>query len=264
MAGMKTHQLTSPGSTVAQAFTEELLVRAGIVPGMHVAVVGAGTGDVAFLAAERVGDGGRVLAVEANAELAACARRRAHEQCFERISLRVGDLADIAAEAPFDAVIGRFFLLHRRDPVAAVRQCAGLVRSGGRVVFAEWHYESMLWAHASAWPDPTLYHRVAAQTLDGLRRAGAHADMGLRLVNTFVEAGLPLPAVRLDLRACTGANPVGFEFFAETLRELLPATDVRFETLAERLRQEASAGNGHAFLPLLVGAWARTEDASGV
>jgi len=234
---------------------------------MRVAILGAGTGEVAFLAAERVGEGGEVLAVDEDAHVAAQAKRRAREQCFERVFFGTGGLDELEASAPFDAVIGRFYLMRERDPVAAIRRSARLVRSGGRIVFADWHFESMRWPQASAWPEQPVYRSVANWALEGLRRSGMHVDMGLRLVNAFAEAGLPLPAVRMDLRACGGAS-AGFDFFAETLRGVLPALErhgiataaqIEIATLAQRMRQEAFEAGGHAFLPLLVGDWARNE-----
>jgi hypothetical protein len=63
-----------------------------------------------------------------------------------------------------------------------------------------------------------------------------------------------------------GADSVAFDFLAETIRSLLPrivdmgvATEdeVNLETIAERFRAEAIAGDNCLILPRLVGAWAR-------
>lgn len=267
MGEMRATDRPSAAAAISQMFTEELIARAGIAPGMRIAVMGAGTGELAFLVAERVGDGGAVVAIDDDPGLLALARQRAREQRFDRVTFQVDGLGDVEAEPPFDGAVGRFFLMRRSDPVAAIRRAAAFVRPGGRVAFAEWHFESILWEHVSAWPAQPLYRRSAELTIEGLRRNGQHVDMGLRLVNAFVEAGLPLPAMRTDLRACGGATAASFEFYAETLRDLLPALErsgiatsreLEIETLALRMRQEALAAGGHAFLPLLVGAWTRT------
>lgn len=92
--------------------------------------------------------------------------------------------------------------------------------------------------------------------------------MGLRLANAFTEAGLPLPAIRTDLRTVQGLGSRGFAFFEGAIREVLPTlercgigADVDVDSFADRLERETSAVNGHAFLPLQVGAWARAAHA---
>jgi hypothetical protein len=99
-----------------------------------------------------------------------------------------------------------FFLMHELDPLSSIRRLAGMVRDGGRIVVQEWHYASILWARTSAWPSLPLYREFARWSIGGLRHRGAHADMGLRLVNSFAQAGLAPPALRSDprIRSCAG------------------------------------------------------------
>jgi SAM-dependent methyltransferase len=264
---MRAHAATSLQTAFAQPFTEELIVRCGIGPGMRVLVLGSGTGDLAFLVAERVGVSGTTIGVDADPRLVDCARRRAREQRFDRISFHAGSLDALDLGGRVDAVIARFFLMRQNDPVAAIRQAASLVHPGGRVAFQEWHFESTLWQHTSSSPQLALYGQFARWITEGLRRDGAHPDMGLRLVNAVVEAGLPLPATRTDLRATPDGATTCSEFLAEALREQLPslerhgiasAAEVRIDTFAERLRHEAREREAHAFYPLLVSAWTRT------
>jgi ubiquinone/menaquinone biosynthesis C-methylase UbiE len=49
---------------LVQPFTEKFFRMAGLAPGMRVLELGSGMGDVALLAAEMVGSGGRVLGVD--------------------------------------------------------------------------------------------------------------------------------------------------------------------------------------------------------
>jgi len=266
---MRSHVPPSARAAFAQPFIEDLVARSGIGPGMRVVVLGAAAGDVALLVAERVGPSGAVFGVDDDPGLIAAARQHAQEQRFEQVDLRSQRLETLEPDGPFDAVFGAFSLTREPDPIETIRTAAGLVRFGGRVVFVDWHFESMLWGLTSSWPGLPSYGQFARWTVEGLRRSGAHADMGLRLVNGFVEAGLPLPHVRTSLRAVAGHCPAGFGFFSETLREQLPALE-RFgivtareagvDTLAERLRSEANACGGHAFLPLLAGVWVNKPD----
>jgi SAM-dependent methyltransferase len=252
---MRSHNPHAVEAAFAQPLTEELLSSAGITPGMHVLVLGSGLAEISLLVAERVGCNGRVVAAHADPVVTGEARRRAAREGFDRVVFSAASLGEIALERSVDAVVGRFFLMHELDPVSSIRRLAGMVRDGGRIVVQEWHYASILWAHTSAWPPQPLYQEFARWSIEGLRQRGAHADMGLRLVNVFTEAGLAPPVVRTDLRVIHGADSCGYAFFEAAIRELAPALDCR--GFASRLERETTASAGHVFLPLQVGAFAR-------
>src|SRR5262252_10665326 len=57
--------------------TERLLLNAGIQPGMRILDIGCGAGEVAMLAAEKVGPSGAVVGIDRNPEVLAVARHRA-------------------------------------------------------------------------------------------------------------------------------------------------------------------------------------------
>jgi SAM-dependent methyltransferase len=254
----------------AQPLTEELLTGSGVTPGMRVLVLGRGLADLALLVAERVGASGAVIGAHEDPQVVAQAQRRAAEEGFDRVDFRAESLDRIALGGSVDAVVGRFFLMHQPDPVRAITIAADAVYDGGRIVFQEWHYESVLWPETSDWPHLPLYRAFARWSIEGLRRQSAHVDMGLRLANAFTEAGLPLPAIRTDLRTVQGIGSRGYVFFEAAVREALPtlercgiacAGQVDVDSFADRLERETSAVNGHAFLPLQVGAWARAAHA---
>jgi SAM-dependent methyltransferase len=247
---MKTHAFSSRTAAVAQPLTEELIARGGIAPGMRVVVLGAGTGELAFLLAERVGPSGSVVIVEKEPDAVARVQRLAREQRFEHVGFVERDLADVEPLEQADAAFGRFFLMRRRDPVAAIRFAALLVRPGGRLIFQEWHLESTLWEHTSMWPQRPDYAHWARTAIDELRRRGVHTDMGLRLVNAVAAASLPLPIVRTDLRA-TSDTCRGYDVFSETLSEL-SAPGGR-----PARAQVGGQSVGHAFMPLQVGVLTR-------
>ncbi len=248
----------------AQPLTEELLADAAITPGMRVLVLGRSLADLAFLVAERVGPTGSIVAMSADPETLVDARRRAAEEGFDRVDFLEALLGSVPLGKPLDAVVGRFFLTYERDPVSALRHAAAAVHEGGRIVFQEWHYDSVGWPSTADWPAVPLYRRFASCALEGLRLQRAHADMGLRLANAFVEAGLPVPVVRSDLRIIAGSGSLGYGFFQEVMQQMLSATqgsqsDFDVETFAARLECETLAVGGHLFLPLQVGAYARID-----
>ncbi|MBV9102601.1 MAG: methyltransferase domain-containing protein, partial [Candidatus Eremiobacteraeota bacterium] len=209
----------------AQTFTLELLARAGIAPGMRVLVPNAAAGELALLVAERVGATGSVFAIDPDVGALDALRESAERQCFECIEFAAQTLAEFHGTAMLDAVVGRFFLMREADPVGALRAAAGALEPGGRLMFQEWHFESVLWSHTSDWPRLPLYQCFARWSVDALRRSGFHVDMGLRLINAFSEAGLPLPSTRSEACAVQGGGETQYTFFEDTLRELLPAIE---------------------------------------
>lgn len=118
-------------------FTEYALRRAGLRPGMRVLDVGCGPGDVSFIAARLVGRAGAVLGVDASPEAIELARTRAARQGLTTVHFETATLPDVLLHEPVDALIGRLILMHLPDPTAALRQLAGIVRSGGVVAFCE-------------------------------------------------------------------------------------------------------------------------------
>ncbi len=68
---------------VVRPFTEKFFRMAGLAPGMRALEIGSGMGDVASLAAEMVGPGGRVLGVDRSVKGLENAGERAHQQGSE-------------------------------------------------------------------------------------------------------------------------------------------------------------------------------------
>lgn len=258
----------APITAFALPLTEELLTISGITPGMRVLVLGPDLADLALLVAERVGSEGRVLGAYHDGQTVDEAKRRAAEEGFERVEFVAAPLSDVHLGELVDAVVGRFFLMGEPDPAAALRRSAAMLHDGGRLVVQEWHFDSITWNATSDWPDVPLYRRFARLATEGMRRNNLHLDVGLRLVNLFAEAGLPLPAIRSDLRFVNGASSRGYAFFESVIRELVPTIErhglagpdeIDIENFADRLKAETAAAGGHLFLPLQVGAWSRVD-----
>jgi ubiquinone/menaquinone biosynthesis C-methylase UbiE len=119
---------------------------------MRVLDLGAGSGDVAFLVAEAVGPSGSVVGVDREERSVALARRRATKAGYGNVELAVAGDESLPADAPFDAAICRFVLIHQRDPAAMIRRAAAVVRPGGVVAFSNprftataTHFRSSSW-----------------------------------------------------------------------------------------------------------------------
>jgi ubiquinone/menaquinone biosynthesis C-methylase UbiE len=126
-------------SELLQPVTERLLRAAGVRRGMHVLDLGCGLGDVSILAAGLVGPNGLILGVDHDPAVLETARHRAWRADLDQVYFLDSaiDALALKEEGPFDAVVGRNILSHVADPVATVRQAAGLLRPGGVMAFHE-------------------------------------------------------------------------------------------------------------------------------
>ena len=245
--------------------TLQVLTEAGITTGMHVLDVGCGPGTVSMLAAACVGETGRVLGVDANEEVLHLARGRAQAAGLKQLSFRAEDVVHLTLEQEYDAIIGRFILMHLPEPAAVLRRLMNHLRPGGVVAFQEMDLSS----HADAfYPPSTLWEQVWYWCTQPFQQAGGELNRGLKLSRMFLEAGLPAPQVRYE--AAIGSEPDwrGFEWWAESVRVFLPlieqfglatAEEIGIETLAERLREETVSQRGVARTGILVSAWVRKQ-----
>jgi 2-polyprenyl-3-methyl-5-hydroxy-6-metoxy-1,4-benzoquinol methylase len=244
--------------------TRRLFEAAGIGAGMKVLDVGSGAGDVALLLADMVGPTGRVVGIDTNAEILQTARARVDAAGLTNVTFQVEDVMNAALPSGFDAVVGRWILMHLPNPVAAIRFLATRVHPGGIVAF----HESDFTYPPTTFPPSELSEQVVRWSIPPAHLApgGPNTQMGTQLFRDFVDAGLPAPNLRTEAPMGGGPDWPGYELVAETLRSLMPAlqrmgivnpAEVDIDTLAERLRDDAVAGARVQMLPIVVGAWSR-------
>jgi SAM-dependent methyltransferase len=237
---------------------------AGIRPGMRVADLGCGPGDVTLAAAERVGPTGAVVGVDDADHPLELGRRRAREAGLRNVSFERGDVTRWRPAEPVDAVVGRFILIHLPDPVDQVVRLVGLVRPGGVVAFADVDLTSR-----AALPEVPLLTASNRWTVETFRRAGRPADMALRLAAVFTAAGLPDVVLTSAAPAERGGDAVGWSIVAGDVTSLLPvmersgvatAEEVGADTFERRVRAEAAERDAVLLNPLVVGAAAHTPE----
>jgi SAM-dependent methyltransferase len=239
--------------------TERFFREAGIGPGQRVLDIGSGVGDVAMLVARLVGPSGEVVGVERDPKSIAKARARVTEARLHNVSFNESDVGEILDGKPFDAAVGRFILMYLPDPVAALRSISQLVRQGGVFAFQEPYWVPVL-AHLASLP---LWFATAS-LVDKALRASANQDMGTELYHTFVEAGLPGPAMRMELSM--GKEPDLAQWYYDTLCSLRPKIEHlhlpidslgSLDTLVHRLQAEIAESKTVACWFASVGAWCR-------
>jgi SAM-dependent methyltransferase len=243
-------------------FTRQFFATVGITAGMKVLDVGSGAGDVALLLADLVGPRGAVIGVEMNPTILDTARARVCAAGWTNVTFLEGDVHNIGLDDDFDAVVGRWFLMYLPDPVAVLHRLLAHLQPGGIVAFQEndFTYPPM------SFPRAPLHQQVMQWTTPPPGRGGPDLQMGSKLYQTYLDAELPTPQLRLDAPIGGGADWPGYAYVADTVRSLLPmlqqmgivtAEDVGIETLADRLRAEVVGQRGVQMLPIVIGAWAR-------
>lgn len=242
--------------------TEDVLRRAGISAGMRVLDIGCGVGDVSMIAARLVGSSGEVVGIDRAGEALDSARRRAAGAGYDWLKFQAADLHSFETDRPFDAITGRFILMYLTDVSGSVRQLARHLKPGGAVAFMEMDVNS-----AGAEPAIPLLDQCVSWITGTYRKVGIEPNMGSKLYAALRAADLE-PNLVGSCRIEGGPDAVGYEFAAQTLRSLLPwmtqfgiasAEEVAVDTIAERLRAAAVAGDHCIFLPRIVGAWARID-----
>ena len=249
-------------SSILRPATLGLLADCGLRPGMRVLDAGCGTGEVSLLLAEVVGPDGAVTAVDRGPEALEKGRDRAALRGVGHVDFREDDVATMTADEPFDAVVGRMFLMHQPDPAGALAHLAGLARPGAIVAFAE----LAILPEILAVPARPLLARVVSTIDQALVLSGVHTRMGIGLRDAFARAGLPAADIGLAPLPSLGEDAAYIGWAVETLRTLLPILEplgvttpdeVAIETLPERLAAEAAAAGGVAMACMLGTAWTR-------
>jgi SAM-dependent methyltransferase len=248
-------------AALLEDISRDMLVRAGLAEGMCVLDLGCGVGDVAFLAARLVGPGGSVLGVDRSASSLAVAQWRADALGLHNVSFKEAELTTFDSEGSFDAVIGRFVLLYLRDPAGLLRRLSRRVRPGGVVTFQEVDYSV-----AAQVPSSELFGRVRNWIFSAFDACAADRCMGGKLLATFLAAGLPRPDMIGVTQVEGGPDSPYYEFLTQMVRSMSPvmeragiatSEEIDVETLADRLREDAAAGERVLFPPRVVGAWTR-------
>lgn len=135
-----------------------LIEQANPQPGDTVLEIASGTGDLGFMAAERVGDDGRVLVTDFSREMVEAARRNGERQGVSNAEYRVLDAERMDLEDDsVDAAISRWSYMLMADPGQALKETRRVLKDGGTNAFVVWQTpDRNMWA---AIPGMTLVER---------------------------------------------------------------------------------------------------------
>ncbi len=248
-------------ASILNPLTEQLFRRAGLSSGMNVLDIGCGVGDVSLLAARLVGRSGTVSSVDIDPPALQTLQARASAEGITNIECVEADIHGWKPGRRFDAVVGRHILIHSRDPLALLRDCASLLHPRGLAVFNEYDFSVV---HRS-WPSTPLRDRIM-EVFDQFFARATCANIGSRLLSLLMEAGFELPDCRAEYPISGGPDSVYYEWFTESFRSIHPRAiamgivaegEFDLDKLQQRLREEASAGNSCLPAPAMIGAFSR-------
>jgi ubiquinone/menaquinone biosynthesis C-methylase UbiE len=190
---------------VAQEVKRRMLEVCPVDPGNHVLDVGCGLGHEVTRLAARVGPSGRVVGVDASAQMIAEARRRTADVPFPT-EFTVGDAHDLSRpDATFDLCRTERVLRYLHSPETALREMARAVRRGGCVLAQD--FDSDLTVVDAA--DHSLARRIA-EVLDA---AVPNPWIGRQLFGLFRQVGLIDVRVFAHTVVLTGAS--GFAMYQQ-------------------------------------------------
>jgi SAM-dependent methyltransferase len=143
---------------ITGAINEWLVEQVDPKPGQTILDVAAGTGDLGFAAAARVGEDGGVICTDFAPEMIEAARRNGERLGLSNVEYRVLDAERMdLADDSVDGVLSRWSFMLMADPAAALAETRRVLRDGGTLAFGVWQTpDRNPWA---ALPGMTLVQR---------------------------------------------------------------------------------------------------------
>jgi ubiquinone/menaquinone biosynthesis C-methylase UbiE len=109
----------------------------------HAAVldIATGPGEPALSIAELIGSEGKVVGTDPVPEMVEAARREAHRRGLHNASFEVAFAENLPFPPnSFDAVVSRFGVMFFASPVDSFCECLRVLKPGGRIAVAVWHF----------------------------------------------------------------------------------------------------------------------------
>ncbi len=140
-----------------QAFRQKIADLARLQPGEMVLDVGCGTGTLALVAKQRVGERGRVAGIDPSPQMIARANHKAVRAGLA-VNFQVGVIEQLPfPDQSFDAVLSTFMMHHLPDDLKrrGLAEIARVLKAGGRLLALDFRGSAGQWK-SSVRDQPTL------------------------------------------------------------------------------------------------------------
>jgi len=121
---------------------EENIKALGVYEGMMVADLGAGIGAYTIPLAEKVGESGRVYAVEVQKDFLTNIKKLAEERGLKNVELLWGDIERLGGtkikDGAVDAVVISNVLFQAEDKQGLLREARRILKIGGKLLLVDW------------------------------------------------------------------------------------------------------------------------------
>lgn len=125
--------------SVTRTVGERMVEQTDPQPGQTILEIAAGIGDTGFLAAERIGERGRLISTDFSPRMVEAAREQSAELGLTNVEHRVMDAERMDLDdSSVDGVLCRWGYMLMADPAAAFRETRRVLRERGRLCFAVW------------------------------------------------------------------------------------------------------------------------------
>ena len=116
---------------------DRMVIRLNPVPGSKILDVATGTGAVALAAAQAIGEGGRVIAIDMAGSMLDRLQEKIHKFGIRNIDLHVMDGAALEFRRDyFDYVVCSYGISFLSDMFTGIKEWARVTKPGGRIMFS--------------------------------------------------------------------------------------------------------------------------------
>lgn len=166
------------------------LALANLQPGQAVLDIGSGGGIDAFLAAQKVGSGGRVIGVDMTPEMLAKARRSARNAGYANVEFRQGQADSLPLEAEtIDLVISNCVINLVEDKGRAFGEAYRVLKPGGRLsisdIVANGSFPYDMAANSAGWASCITGALPEKEYIDLVAQAGFKEIKTVRSADAF-------------------------------------------------------------------------------
>ena len=223
--------------------SRQMVIAAGLRPGMRVADVGCGIGSPTHWLAAHAGRSGEVLGIDASGEQLTVARATARFGNGAKITFREGSAYQTGLpRESFDLVYCRFLLCHLLRPVDALREMHALLRPGGILVCQDLNIASLF-----SEPANCAYGRSVELSLALADIRGVDYCFGTKLEDAVRAAGFEETNAKVDqpCSSCGEAKRLWEYTFLEAAPAMVEASLVQQREIDQLAGELASAAADH-------------------